>query len=134
MNNPQIPAAVANAMLNAGIGTPAAGGILCIYSGTQPAAGGGALSGNTMLVQFNLPNPAFPGAVGGVLTANNIPTAVAAATGTAAWFRLFQSDGVTPLLDGSVGTTGCDVNLATTTITQNDTIALTSLTITQPLT
>lgn len=131
--SPRITATVANAMLNSGLGTPAANGKLRLYTGTQPAAGGGALSGNTLLVEFPLPPTAFPSASAGTLTANAISAAVAAATGTATWFRLTQSDGATVLLDGSVGTSGCDLNIASTSINSGDTIAVTSFTIGEPL-
>lgn len=129
---PKITANVANNMINAGVGTPASSGKLAIYTGTQPSTGGGALSGNTLLVQFSLPSGVFPSASGGVLTAGSIPTAVAGNTGTATWFRLYQSDGTTTIVDGTVGTSGADLNLASTTITTGDTIAITSFTITMP--
>lgn len=132
-NTPRITAIVANTMLNSGLGTPANSGKLRIYTGTQPAAGGGALSGNTLLVEFPLPSTFAPSASAGTLTANAISAAVAAATGTATWFRMTQSDGSTVLLDGSVGTSGADLNIASTSINSGDTIAITSFTIGEPL-
>ena len=45
---------------------------------------------------------------------------------------LFRSlDGVTGVMDGSVGTTGCDLNLNTTSIVIGATVSVTSMTITQ---
>lgn len=129
---PKITANVATNMINSGLGTPASSGKLRIYTGTQPSTGGGALSGNTLLVEFALPSGVFPSATNGVLTAGTIPTAVASNTGTATWFRVFQSDGTTALVDGTVGTSGADLNLASVTITTGDTIAITSFTITMP--
>jgi hypothetical protein len=136
-NSPRITAAVANAMLNNSIGTLsgwANSGIIYIYSGTQPASGGGALSGNTLLSSGMTMNAtAFGSASAGVITANNItPDSSAAATGTATWFRLTKSDGVTVLLDGSVGVSGCDLNIVTTSIVMGGTVTCTSFTITQP--
>jgi hypothetical protein len=65
-------------------------------------------------------------------TANTIATdSSAAATGTAAWFRAYKSDGVTGVLDGSVGTSGSDLNLNTTSIVSGATVAVTSFTVSQ---
>lgn len=133
MNNPQITAAVANAMLTAGLSTPANGGVLSIFNGTQPSVGGGALNDNTLLASFTMPSPAFAVPTVGILTANAIGTSGAVASGTATWFRLYESDGQTALIDGTVGTTGCDLNLNTTTITEGDLLGVTQFTITQPL-
>lgn len=132
-NQPRITAGVANAMLNAAYEPGCDGGNLLIYSGTQPAAGGGALSGNTLLATFPMGSPAFGAASGGILTANSIGTSVAAATGTATWFRLMDSTSTTTYLDGSVGTSGADLNLASTSITSGSVLAITSFTITEPL-
>lgn len=130
----RIPAAVANAALDAAIGTIADLGKLRIYDGTQPAAGGGALSGNNLLAELTLNADAFPAASGGVLTANAITSDSSAdATGTATWFRIVKSDGTTVLCDGSVGTSGCDLNLNSTSIVATGAVAVSSLTITLPL-
>lgn len=135
-NSPRITAAVANAMLDNGLGEVSAiadGGKLCIYTGTQPASGGGALSGNTLLATLTMGTPAFAAASAGILVANAItPESNAPATGTATWFRLYESDGTTPLLDGSVGTSSCDLNLSSTSIASGATVTATSLQITMP--
>ena len=133
-NSPRITAATANTMLDSGIGTQADSGKLYIYSGTQPATGGGGLSGNTLLSTLTMGSDSFPSSSGGVLTANAITQdSSAAATGTAAWFRLTKSDTTTVLLDGSVGTSGADLNLNSVSITSGGTVSCTSFTITQPL-
>jgi hypothetical protein len=54
------------------------------------------------------------------------------ATGTAAFFRIFQSDGTTAVIDGDVGTTGSDLNLNTTSIVAGGPIQITSMTLTAP--
>jgi len=131
-NQFRIPATTANAML-AAIITAAAGGKLEIYDGVQPSSGGGALSSNNLLATLVLGSPAFPAASGGVLTANAIASATAVYTSTATWFRLYQSDGATPICDGSVGTSGCDMNLNSTAIVSGGEVSVTSLTITLPL-
>lgn len=105
-------------------------GKLRIYSGTRPATGA-ALSGNTLLAELTTGSPFAPAASGGVLTANAITGDTSAdATGTATWFRIVKADGTTVCLDGSVGTSGADLNLATTSLVQGTAVNVTSLTIT----
>jgi hypothetical protein len=100
---------------------------LRIYSGTQPATGGTA----TTLLSENICNATFaPAPSAGVLTLNAIASGTAASTGTATWFRIVQSDGSTHVLDGTVGTSGADLNLNTTSIVSGATVSITSFTIT----
>lgn len=109
-------------------------GRLRIYSGTAPADVNAALSGNTLLADLSMSKPAFAAASGGVATAAAIASDTSAdATGTATFFRVGAWDGVTftPTFQGSVGTSGSDLNLSTTSITLGGTIAVTSLTFTQ---
>jgi hypothetical protein len=131
-NNFKIPAAVANLMLDAGIGVPADSGKLRIYDGTQPTDGGGALSGQNLLVEFPMGADAFPPASSGLLSANAIGSGTSGHSGTPAWFRLLKSDGTTVLSDGSVGASGCDLN-GSTTIVSGNVYAVSSLTINHPL-
>lgn len=69
----------------------------------------------------------------GVLTANAITggtgTTVAGTASTAAWFRCTTS-GSTPEIDGTVGTSGCDLNLSTTTISSGVAVGVSSWTLT----
>jgi hypothetical protein len=111
----------------------AAGGSVNVYSGVQPTNSDTAITTQIELVSFGLGTPAFAAASGGVMAANAITPSVAIATGGAAWFRIFASDGVTAIMDGSVGTASCDLNLATTTITSGDIIGVTSFTLSMPL-
>lgn len=104
-------------------------GLLIIYNGTQPATPDTALSGNTVLATLALSSAFAPGSSSGVLTASTITSATASATGTATWATLSTSGG-TRIVDMSVGTSGADLNLATTAINSGDTIAVSSLTIT----
>lgn len=53
------------------------------------------------------------------------------ATGTAAFFRIYKSDGTTVILQGSVGTSGQDLNLNTLSIVSGGPVAVTSFTITE---
>lgn len=81
-------------------GTTNPQGTLIIYSGTVPGTGlvDDALSGNTVLAQLDMSNPAFGNAVdatpGATATANAISDDTAAdATGTATFFRIVNRDG-----------------------------------------
>lgn len=123
-----LPTAVRNAKLDALIAYVGNAGILRIYSGTVPASANAALSGNTVLAELTCGSPFAPAAASGVLTANAITQDTAAnATGTATFFRLFKSDGTTVAAQGTVGTTGADVNLNTVSITLNGPVSVTSL-------
>jgi hypothetical protein len=133
-NSPRITAATANSMLDSGIGTQADAGFLRIYSGTQPTNGGDAIGAQVLLAELTMNADAFPSASAGVLTANAITQDSSAnATGTASWFRLVKVDGTTVLLDGSVGTSGCDLNINSVSITAGGTVSCTSMTIGEPL-
>ena len=116
------------AALNTRIGASAR---LRIYNGTRPANVGTAITSQTMLVELTCNATAFAAAAsGGVLTANAISNGTAAATGTASWFRLFQSNGTTAIMDGDVSTSGSDLNLNNTSIATGQTVSVTSFTIT----
>jgi hypothetical protein len=82
----------------------------------------------TVLATLAFANPAFGAAASGTATANAItPDNNAAATGTAAAFRIVNRDD-TEILRGTVGTSGSDINLSSTSITAGDTVTITSLT------
>jgi hypothetical protein len=107
-----------------------ASGLLRIYSGTQPTNPDTALSGNTLLAELALSSTFAPGASSGVLTASTI-TADSSAdnTATATFFSLLTSGGVRKA-DGTVGTSGADLNLNTTSIVSGAQVSVSSLTIT----
>ena len=116
------------AALNTRIGTSAK---LRIYNGTRPANVGTAITSQTMLAELTCNATAFAATPsGGVLTANAISNGTAAATGTASWYRLFQSNGTTAISDGDVATSGSDLNLNNTSIATGQTVSVTSFTIT----
>ena len=96
----------------------AAGGKLLILTGPQPATGDTAITTQNTLAILTLATPAFPPAVNGVLTTTSITGDLALAGGTAAWFRLFKADGVTPLWDGNAGISGANLILPSLTIVQ----------------
>jgi hypothetical protein len=128
-NNPQLSDATANAEANA-VAALLNSGTLLIYSGSQPANANTAVTSQTLLATLTFGATAFGSAVGGVATANAItPASTAAATGTASWFRCLTS-GSAVVFDGTVGTSGCDLNINTTAIQQNAEVACTSFTFT----
>lgn len=92
-------------------------GYLRIYDGAQPAGPDTALGAQVLLAELRFNATAFGAPASGVITANAIVSdASADATGTAAWFRTFKSDGTTALLDGTVGTAAANCIIATTSI------------------
>lgn len=129
----RLSASLANDLANAiktAVDAGAAGKIK-IYTGSQPATADTAVSG-TLLATFTLSDPSFGAASGGVITLAGVPlTVAAAATGTAGWFRLMTSADAS-VLDGSVGTSGNQINLNTTSITSGVNVTITSGTITMP--
>ena len=117
-----------NAMLDAITTRAGASALLRLYDGTQPATGGTA---TTKLAELTCNATFAPAASSGVLTLNAITSDTSAdATGTATWFRIVQSGGSTPVLDGTVGTSGADLNLNTVSIVSGATVAVSSFTIT----
>lgn len=116
-----------NAMLDQITSTVGASGKLRIYDGSRPATGGTA---TTLLAELTLNSTFAPAASSGVLTLNAITSDTSAdATGTATWFRIVTSGG-TFVIDGSVSTSGSDLNLNTTSIVSGATVAVSSFTIT----
>lgn len=113
---------------NAGAGP----GVVEYRTGSQPATADTAATG-TVLVTFTLAVPAFAPATGGTkdLDADPDLTAAAAATGTAGWARVKDSDGNT-VCDLSIGTAGADITINSTSITTGQTVNLTLGSITDP--
>lgn len=118
-------------------GTPPA--TLRIYSGTPPANADASLSGNTLLAQLTMSNPAF----GNAADANPGATATAAAitsdssadaTGTATFFRILTGTAGTVVMQGTVSASGGggDLELVTTSIVAGVVVSISSLTVTVP--
>src|SRR4051812_32376973 len=112
-HSPSLANVAANAAADA-VTALLATGYLRIYSGTQPTNADTAIGAQVLLAELRFGATAFAASVAGVATANAITSDAAAdATGTAAWFRALKSDGTTVVFDGSVGTSGADLNFAT---------------------
>lgn len=130
-NNPHFLLATRNQLLNditTSIGTSA---LLNIYAGVQPAdVSSATTAANTVVAALSFPSTnAFGAAAAGSMTANTITSDSSAAGGTAAWFSITKNTGAR-VADGSVGTSGADLNLNSVTITTGATVAITAFTIT----
>lgn len=107
-----------------------ASGFMRWYSGTQPTNPDTALSGNTMLANLALSATAAPAPSGGVVTFNAITSESSAdATGTAT-FGSFLTSAAVRKVDYTIGTSGADLNLNTTSIVAGAQASCSSFTIT----
>ena len=110
-------------------------GYLRIYDGTIPTNADTAVGAQTLLAELRFNVTAFGAASNGVATANALTADSSAnATGTASWFRALQSDGSTVVMDGTVGTSGDDLNLNTVSIVSGAAVSVSSMTVTMPKT
>src|SRR5688500_16424515 len=99
-------------------------GKIILYGGSEPAP---------LLATFTLSATAFGAASNGVIALAGVPLTVAAsASGTATHFRITRGNGTTVILQGSVGTSGSQLNLSTLTITSGVNVTITSGTVTVP--
>lgn len=129
----RLAAAARNAAADAITALIGANGRLKIYDGSQPTDPDTALGAQVLLANLALSADAFADAASGVSTANAITDDSSAdATGTATWFSLTTSGG-TRIIDGSVGTSGANLNLNTTSIVAGAAVGVSSLTLTQLL-
>jgi hypothetical protein len=107
-------------------------GILRIYTGTQPATADTAIGAVTLLAELTFSATAFGAPSAGVATANAIASDTNANnTGTAAWFRAWKSDGISPVYDGTVGTSSADAIINTVAINAGATVSCSGLTLTE---
>jgi hypothetical protein len=97
-------------------------GKLRIYTGTTGTT-------TTLLAEFTLGSPFAGAASAGSLSVTLPADATAGNTGTAGWARIVKADGTTQCIDLSVGTSGAEVNLNTTSITSGGTVSITSFSI-----
>jgi hypothetical protein len=116
-------------------------GTIKVYAGTQPTDANTAVGAQTLLATLTFGATAFGASAASGTTPSRKATATANAisddtsadaTGTATWFRCLKSDGTTVIMDGSVGTTGADLNLATTSLVAGVDVSITSFTLSQP--
>lgn len=111
-------------------------GYLRIYDSTggtgQPATADTAIGSQVLLAELRFAATAINGsASAGVATFAAITADSSAnAAGTATWFRALKSDGTTPVMDGTVGTSGSDCNINSTSIASGAAVSVTSMTYT----
>lgn len=133
-----ITPAVAKAMMDTFDAQVDAGtaAVINIYDGTPPANAAAALSSNNLLAQLTCSTTAFGAATTAdpsVVTANAITSDSSAdSTGTASFFRILTQNAGTVCAQGTVGTSGSDMNLNTTAITSGSTVAITAATVSLP--
>lgn len=104
---------------------------LILYSGTMPTNAGTALSGNTAVATIS--GITWGAAASGVATISASTADNGAVGGTATFFRLTKTDGTTVIIQGTVGTSGSDLNLNNTVINAGANVSLTSGTYTAPV-
>lgn len=129
-NNFKLSIAARNAVLD-GYKAQYDSGKLRIYDGTQPANPDTGITSQVLLAELTLNATAFQAASAGSMAANAITGATAGNSGTASWFRILTS-GLAALADGTVGTTGCDINFNSVVISSGATVNVTALSISQP--
>lgn len=133
-SDPRITNAVASAMCDALVDLLDSG-YLRLYDGTIPTNADTAIGAQTLLAELRFNATAFGAASNGVATANAFTADSSAnATGTASWFRALASNGTTVIMDGTVGTSGEDLNLNTTSIVSGAAVSVSSMTVTMPKT
>lgn len=128
----QISVAVRNAMLDIIESTVGTSAVLKIRTGAQPANCAAEDTG-TVLATINLPSDWMAAANAGSKALNGTwQDASADATGTAAHFRVYASDGTTCHMQGSVTATdaGGDMTLDNTSVAVGQSITISSFTLT----
>jgi hypothetical protein len=129
----QMSESLRNARANATETTIGASAVMKIRTGAPPANVATADSG-TVLVTINLPADWLGDAAAGVKSKlGTWQDASADATGTAAHFRIYASDGTTAHIQGTVTATGGggDLTLVTTSITATQAVTITSFSLTE---
>ena len=97
--------------------------VIKIFAGTKPAGGG---AETTLLATLTGGTP-FGTASNGTLTITQPSSGTGVAANTATWFRVYQSNGSTWVLDGDISTTGAgtgDLQLDNTTIAVDGTVTI----------
>jgi hypothetical protein len=121
----QYSVAVNNARLDSIETTVGTSPKLRIYTGAQPANCGTAASG-TMLVEMALPSDWLGAASAAQKSKAGTWSGVAAAGGTAAHYRIYDSAGTTCHEQGSVGLGSGDLSLDNTNIANGQTVTVTA--------
>jgi len=128
-SNLQISFAAADAEANA-LRVLMNSGKLRIYQngGSNPVRCDDALGGATLLAELTMNATAFGASASGVITAGAITGANAGATGTAHFYRIWDSAGTTAYIQGVCGTSASDMNLNSIAISSGAAVSVTALT------
>lgn len=128
----QFSTALRNAMLDQIESTISTSPVLKIRTGAAPANVAAADSG-TVLATLNLPSDWMAAASSGSKAlAGTWQDTSADATGTAAHFRIYASDGTTAHIQGTVGTSGADLIVDSTSFTATQSFSISTFTLTAP--
>jgi hypothetical protein len=95
---------------------------LILYTGTMPANAAASLSGNT--AASTITGISWGAASAGVTAIAGSTADTNAVGGAVTFFRLTKSDGTTVILQGTVGTSACDLNINNTTIPAGANVSL----------
>jgi hypothetical protein len=126
----QLSTAVRNARLDTIESTTGASAVLRIRTGAQPANCAAARTG-TVLATLSLPSDWMAAASGGTKSLSGTwQDASADATGTAAHFEVMDSTVTTCHIQGSVGTSGTDMIVDSTSFTAGQQFTVNSFTLT----
>lgn len=127
-NNLQYSVTVNNARLDAIESTAGTAVKLRLYSGSQPANCATAASG-TLLLDIALPSDWMSNAAASSKAKTGTWSGAATGSGTAGYFRIYDSAGTNCHIQGTVGTTGCDMNVDNTSINSGQTVTVNTFTI-----
>jgi len=126
----QLSVAVRNARLDAIETTAGASAVMKIFSGSAPANCAAADSG-TVLATINLPSDWMAAATGGSKAKSGTWQDLSADnTGTAGHFRVYDSGVTTCHIQGTVGTSGTDMTVNSTSFTAGQSFTVNSFTLT----
>lgn len=89
------------------------------------------VAGTSEVATLTFSDPAFGAGSSGTATASAITDDTSATGGTASNYTVFDSNS-TAIWQGSVSTSGADLNLSSTSIGAGDTVSISSFTMTQP--
>lgn len=128
----QLSVAVRNAMLDAIETTVSTSAVMKIKTGAAPATCATADSG-TVLATLALPSDWLAAAASGAKAKSGTwQDASADNSGTAAHFRIYASDGTTCHAQGTVGTSGTDLIVDSTTFTAGQSFTVNTFSLTAP--
>jgi hypothetical protein len=112
-----------NNFINSGVVVPR--GYIEIRTGNMPSSPLFSATG-ILLATLQLNDPPFASFANGIAVAGPIDDGTAIAAGTAGWFRLYNRDRL-PVLDGTAGFSGSDLELAVPALTIGMTIHVSAL-------